>query len=248
MGVSSWAFKDVSRAGAYPLTAQRGTAAEKRAQAALWTRLVQLVPQMRATLKATQGRYRRDHDRRLALRAEKLTVGGCAWRRDHAQEEGAGRTLTHVARGPFRVVSTDGPTVILDVDGEHRRKNVAHVVRASDAAVPGPAQHPALRTARSFHGAEADGQRYAVDRIADHTKLPDGTLRVQVYWTGYPQPTWMDAVDAPHQTLRVYLRRAARPGLPNTSADPPPTSSRAPAPSVGAAAGFAAPSPPTVRA
>ena len=78
MGVSSWAFEDVSRTGAYPLTAQRGTAAEKRAQAALLTRLVQLVPQMRATLKVTQGHYKRDHDRRLALCTETLTVGGCA--------------------------------------------------------------------------------------------------------------------------------------------------------------------------
>ena len=146
------------------------------------------------------------------------------------------------------MVSTDGPTVLLDVDQEHRRKNVAHVVRASGAAVPGPAQHPALRTARSFHRAEANGQRYAVDRIADHATLPDGTLRVQVYGTVYPQPTWMDAADAPHETLRVYVRRVARLGLPHTSADRPPTSPLAPGPSVGAAAGVAAPSPRTVRA
>jgi len=203
---------------------------------------------MRATLKATQGRYKRAHGRRLALRAVKLTVGGVAWLRDHAKEEGPGGTLKHVARGPDRVISTDGPTVLFDVDGEHRRENVAHVVRASGVAVPGPAQHPALRTARSFHGAEADGQRYAVDRIADHATLPDGTLRVHVNWTGYSQPTWMDAADAPHETLRVYLRRAARLGLPHTSFDPPPTPSRAAGPSVGAAAGVAAPSPPTVRA
>jgi len=78
MGASSWALKDVSRTGAYPLTAQRGTAAEKRAQADLLTRLVQLVPQMQATLTATQGRYKRDHDRRLALRADRLTVRVCA--------------------------------------------------------------------------------------------------------------------------------------------------------------------------
>jgi len=247
MGVSSWALKDVSRTGAYPLTAHRGTAAEKRAQVDLLTRLVQRVPQMRATLKATQGRYKCDHDRRLALRTEKATVGDVAWLRDHAKEEGAAGNLTHVAGGPYRVVSTDGPTVLLDVDGEHRRENVAQVVRASGAAVPGPAQHPALRTARSFHGAEPDGQRYAVDRIADHTTLPDGTLRVQVYWTGYPQPTWMDAADAPHEALRVYLRRAARLGLRHTSADHPPTPLRAPGPPVGAAAGAAAPSPPTVR-
>ena len=123
----------------------------------LLTRLVQLVPQMRATLKATQRRYKRDHDRRLTLRAEKLTVGGVAWLRDHAKEEGAGGKLTHVARGPYRVVSTDGPTVLLDVNGQHRREKVAHIVRASGAAVPGPAHHPALPTARSFYEAEADG-------------------------------------------------------------------------------------------
>jgi len=29
--------------------------------------------------------------------------------------------MTHVARGPYRVVSTDGPTVLRDVDGEHLR-------------------------------------------------------------------------------------------------------------------------------
>jgi len=174
---------------------------------------------------------------------EQLTVGGYAWLRDHAKEEGAGGKLTHVSRGPYRVVSTYCPTVLLDVDGEHRRENMAHVVRASVAAVPGPAQHPALRTTRSFHGAEADGQRYAVDRIADHATLPDRTLRVQVYWTGRPQPTWVDAADAVHESLRVYLRRAALLGLPHTSAFPPPTSSRAPGPTVGAAAGVAAPSP-----
>jgi len=248
MGVSSWAFEDVPRSGAYRLMSQRGTAAETRAQAALLTHLVQLVPRTWATLKATQGRYKRDHDKRLALRAETLSVGGRAWRPDHAKEEGAGEKLTHVARGRYRVVCTDGPTVLLDVDVEHRRENVAHVVRASGAAVPGPAQHPALRMIRSLHCEEAGGQRYAVDRIADHATLPSGTLRVQVYWTGYPHPIVTDASDAPHETLRVYLRRTARLGSPHTSADLPPAALRDTSPTFGAAAGVAAPPPPAVRA
>ena len=105
MGVSSWAFKHIPKSGAYPITALRGTAAEKRAQASLLKRLVQLIPQMRATLKATQGRYKRNHDKRLALRAGKRTVGGCAWLRDNAKEEGAGGKLTHVARGPYQGLS-----------------------------------------------------------------------------------------------------------------------------------------------
>jgi len=222
MGVPSWAFMNVLRLGTEPLTAQRGTAAEKRAQATLLTRLLQLIPHLRATLRATQGRYKRDHGKRLALRAKRLTVGCCAWLRDHAKEEGTGGKLTHVARGPYRVVSSDGPTVLLELDGEHRREKVAHVVRASAAAATDPAQHPALRMAHSFHGNETDGQHYASDRIVYHATLPQWTLRVQIYWTGYPHPTSMDAADAQHKTLRVYLRRAARLGLAHTSDDPLP--------------------------
>ena len=145
MGVSTWAFKDVPRTGAYPLKAQRGTAAEKRAQAALLTRLAQIISQKRATLKATQGRYKRDHDKRLALHAERITVGGSAWLRDNAKEKSPGGKLTHVARWPYHVVAADGTTVLLDVDGEHRRKNVAHVWRASSAATKRLAQQPELK-------------------------------------------------------------------------------------------------------
>ena len=46
---------------------------------------------------------------------------------------------TNVVRGLYRVVSTDGPTVLLDVDEQHRQETVAHGFRASGAAVPGPA-------------------------------------------------------------------------------------------------------------
>ena len=96
-------------------------------------------------------------------------------------------------------------------------------------ALPAAPGHPALRTVRAFHGTEEDGQRYAVDRNADHATLADGTLRVKVYWTGCPAPTWLDATDAPQETLRVYLRRVARERLPHTSADPPPGVARGPA-------------------
>lgn len=70
------------------------------------------------------------NDERLALHAETRTFRGWAWLRDHAEKEGAGGKPGHVARGPYRVVSTDSPTVLLDVDDEHRRDDEAHVVRA----------------------------------------------------------------------------------------------------------------------
>ena len=55
----------------------------------------------------------------------------------------------------------------------------------------------------------------------------------------------MDAADAPHETVRVYLRRAARSGLPHTSADPPPAVPKDGAPDGGAASGDAAAPPPS---
>jgi len=103
-------------------------------------------------------------------------VPGCGLCRRGVRPDGGckpSRTVSAVALAAGARGADDGPTVLLDVYGKHLRENVAHVFRASGAADPGPAQHPALRTARFFHGAEADGQRYAADRIADHGTLPD---------------------------------------------------------------------------
>ena len=85
------------------------------------------------------------------------------------------------------------------------------VDRASAAGATDPAQNTALRMARSLHGTASDGQRYAVDRLADHATVPKGKARVQVSWTGYFDATCMDAADAPLETRRINLRRAARP-------------------------------------
>lgn len=170
------------------------------------------------------------------------------WLRDHAKAARAGGKPTLVARGPYRVFSLDGPTVLLDVRGEHRRKNASHVVHASDAAFSGPTQQPALQVARSFHGEEADGQRYAVERIADHTTWPYGTLRVHVSWTWYLHANWMDVTDAQHEKLHAYLRRAARLGLPHASADSTRAAPCDAVPAVGAAEGVAGAPPPAIRA
>jgi len=144
--------------------------------------------------------------------------------------------------------STTGPRAGAGGAGGRGIRRARRRRRGRGATDRHPVQHHALRKARSLHEAEADGQRYAVDPIAHDATLRDGTLRVQVYGTRYPPPTCMDAADAPHETLRVYLRRAARLGLPHTSADPPPPAPSDASPSVGAATGSAAVPLPAVRA
>ena len=58
----------------------------------------------------------------------------------------------------------------------------------------------------------------------------------------------MAAADAPHLSLLVYQLRAARLGLPHTSADPPPAVPQASAPDGGAASGGTAAPPPAIHA
>lgn len=91
------------------------------------------------------------------------------------------------------MVTTKGPTILLDVDGKHRRKYVPHVVCASGAAVEGlimgPAQHPSVHVFRSLFGEKAYGQQYVVHSIGDNATLTCGTLWVKFCLTEYRHPT-----------------------------------------------------------
>jgi len=96
---------------------------------------------------------------------------------------------------------------------------------------------------------------YHIAQILDRADGEDGRLLVKVTWTGYEEATWEDSCVAPHETLRLYLRRASRRGLLHTAADRPPgvtgdndaatETGTAPAPSVAAEPGSpAGPEPP----
>jgi len=252
LGVASWSIKDLTRRRRYPATAQRGTHAEKKEQAAFLTRLVRLIPRIREALAAAQQRYKRNHDARIRPQPTGLEVGGFAFKRHHDYN---GSTLGHRAQGPFRVVHIEGPTAVLDIKGEHRRENIVHLVRDPSGPPAEPALHPSMDATVRPHGPRPDGHTYHIDQILDHADGEDGRLLVKVTWTGYEEATWEDASVAPHETLRLYLRCASRRGLLHTAADRPPgvtgdndaaaEAGTAPAPSVAAEPGApAGPDPP----
>lgn len=244
LGLGSTVLKGLAPRARYPLTGQLGTAAEKRAQAAFLTRLIALVPKLRDAMRTAQLRYKRDHDARLRPSAGVIEAGGFVFKRHHdyvkrrtdpddrvgsadkdsgAVGERASHKLGHRAQRPYRVGRVEGPTVVIDIDGEHRRENVTHLVRAPTGSAPDPTVISALQGAAPRpSGPSADGHTYAVDRLIDHVDGPNGELFVKVVWTGYAEPTWEPAMNMPHETLRTYLRRAAKAGLPHTSSDPPP--------------------------
>jgi len=219
LGVASWSIKDLTRTSRYPATAQPGTHAEKKEQAAFLTRLVRLIPRVREALAAAQQRYNRNCDARIRPQPTGLEVGGFAFKR---HQDYKGSKLGIRAQGPFRVIRIEGPTAVLDIKGEHRRENIAHLVRAPSGPPAEPPLHPSLDATVRTHGPSPDGQTYHIDQILDHADGDDGRLLVKVTWTGYEDATWEDAFIAPHDTLRLYLRRASRRGLLHTATDRPP--------------------------
>jgi len=217
-GVASWSIKDLTRKS-HPATAQRGPHAEKKEQVAFLTRIVRLIPRIREAFTAAQHRYKRNHDSRIRPQPTGLEVGRFVFKQ-HLDYKGS--KLGHRAQGPSRVVRIEGPTAVLDIKGEHLRENIVHLVRAPSGPAAEPPLHPALDATVRPHGPSLDGHTYHIDQILDHADGEDGRLLVKVTWTGYEDATWEDASVAPHETQRMYLRRASRPGLFHTAEDRPP--------------------------
>jgi len=111
---------------------------------------------------------------------------------------------------------------VLDSKGEHRRENIVHLVRAPSGPAAEPPLHPALDATVQPHGPDSDVHTYHFDQILDHADGKDGRLLFKVSWTGYEDAKRKDASVAPHETLRMYLRRANRRGHSHTAAGRPP--------------------------
>jgi len=157
----------------------------------------------------------RNHDARIWFQPTGLEVGGFAFKR---HDDYKGSKLGHRAQGPFRVVRIEGPTAVLDIKGKHRRENIVHLVRAPSGPPPEPALHPSLDGTVRPHWPSSDGHTYHIDQILDDADGENGRLLVKVTWTEYKDATWEAASVAPHDPLRMYLRRASRRGLLHTAA------------------------------
>jgi len=151
--VASWSIKHLTRKSRYPTTAQRGSHADKKEQAAFLTRLVRLIPRIREAVTAAQQRYKRNHNARIRPQLTWLEVGGFAFKRHH---EYKGSKLGHRAQGPFRFVRVETPTAVLNIKGEHRRENIVHLVRAPSGPPAEPPLHPSLNATVRPHGPRPD--------------------------------------------------------------------------------------------
>ena len=117
--------------------------------------------------------------------------------------DGERHKLASVAEGPFRIVSTDGKTAVLQRDRERVRINIDRLELA-----PKP-QGRTNNTSKSTPGAgEREGEEgHVIDRITDHQTTADGQTEFKVRWALSQTSTWEPTAHLPYSHIMRYCRR-----------------------------------------
>ena len=101
-----------------------------QAKQAFLERLDHLVSKARRNLERTQARYKRNADARIRQRLGDLTPGDYVYREIPEHPQGVSPKLASPVEGPYKVLSTDGPTIVIEVRGHPVRVNANRLVRA----------------------------------------------------------------------------------------------------------------------
>ena len=100
------------------------------AKQAFLDRLNAAVTKARSNLERTQQRYKRNFDARVRQRLMDLKPGDYVYREIPEFPLGVSPKLASPVDGPYRVLDTDWPTVVVDVGGHPVRVNANRLVRA----------------------------------------------------------------------------------------------------------------------
>jgi len=160
----------------------------------------------RNSLLRTQQRYKRNFDARVRkTRAFKegdhvfLELNDGAKKRSKLQFEAA---------GPFRVLSTDSNTVVIQ-----RGDVVERVSRNRVTFAPAVSSRPAQARDPSPHDfatKKRTGDTWLFNSILAHREKPDGGLEFKVDWDGDWEPTWEPRDCVPEEAISRYFTRYRR--------------------------------------
>eukprot|EP00170_Pyropia_yezoensis_P001362 contig_6043_g1366 len=85
-----------------------------------------LLPRVKESIAKTQERYKRDYDKGVRKMKKELGDGDRVFVDNHKKTR---RTLESKTDGPYEILSTDGWTFLLDVDGSPYQVSSDHVTR-----------------------------------------------------------------------------------------------------------------------
>jgi Chromo (CHRromatin Organisation MOdifier) domain len=186
-------------------------------------RLKELVPLAKERLLYAQRRYKENFDRHTKVSNKGLPTESCDFLcRETKYPEGSSK-LDELADGPYRVVKSEGHTVVLQIGDDDVRVSNNRVTRAPNplAEVPIAGDYPVADPTGNVsppQGNDAnptgnDSPEFVIDNIVGLRKANNGKWSYKVRWYGYTPAdyTWEPAHHLPCNMLRRYHRRVGLP-------------------------------------
>ena len=194
-----------------PFTLQSDSAgprkASRDAKADFIRRIENAIANAGENLRRVQERYKADFDSRVRRVNAKIAPGDYVY----VDVTDGSRKLAKLetpAKGPYRVVSNDTRTMVIDRDGVIERVSADRVVYAPPP--PNGNRDEPLATAADLATKNATGPQYVVEDILAHGQSDDGTMLFRVKWAGYAEPDWQPRSNLPEEMLSRYFQRVAR--------------------------------------
>jgi Integrase core domain len=180
-------------------------------------RLKELVPLAKERLLDAQRRYKENFDRGARISSHRHCHDSWVFlKREATNPEGSSK-LDELADGPFRVIKSEGHTLVIRVDDDDVRVSASRVTRAPKPLAEIQPEGKYLdKTPRDMSEStpnEIEEPEYVFEKIFGLRKADDGTWLNIVRWYGYSRDddTWEPAHHLPGNVVRRYHRRVELP-------------------------------------
>lgn len=175
-------------------------------------RLQSSMRKARASLLRTQSRYKRDFDRRVRKVRKTIRAGDYVFLDPTDGSKAKTPKLKPLGVGPYRVLTNDSRTLVIDRDGKVERVNISRVTYAPpppQGDLPQP--YSEYRSERSdLRRKNREGPTYVVDDVTDHREVAGEGLEFEVQWYGYPDATWEPRANLPEELVSRYFAKRRR--------------------------------------
>ena len=174
-------------------------------------RLESTIQAVYKTLLKTQTRYKKDFDKRVRPSNRNIRAGQYVYL-DPTDGTTKGVKLVNHALGPYRVITNDKRTFVIQRGEQVKRVNADQVTYAPPP-LNAPPPEPLEATEQDVRDKKLEGRTYVFDKILKHRVNKDGSLDFLIKWHGYKKPTWQPRSDISQEAISYYLsnkRRSAR--------------------------------------
>ena len=184
-------------------------------------RLKELVPLAKERLVEAQRKYKENFDKNARVSSSRYCPDSWVFLRKESRNPEGKSKLDEIAEGPYRVIKSEGHTLVIRIGEDDVRVSATRATRApkpqtetlphGDHLVD---SHKELQNVTSDPTpTEIYEPEYVMDKIVGLRKADDGTWRYRVRWYGYAREddTWEPADHIPDNVIRRYHRRVGLP-------------------------------------